>query len=150
MKLQKYSDKRLVLKTENKNELSIYSGTLSNDCFIKESVRITAAFPDLTPDFFRVFSDLLMNEGDFSDEKLKDAVTHVIKTCEYPRPTIARFLSFDKRLQLFDYRQIVKMTDQNRKAFQDYLRIVIPGEEKAWYAYKQDVIDYKLKLWKKS
>jgi hypothetical protein len=71
----------------------------------KNFAKIKASFPGLAPDYFNVLSDMLFEYG-FSDERLIDAVNHVISTCVYPQPTIANFLSFDKKVRLYTYQEM--------------------------------------------
>lgn len=59
-----------------------------------ESIKkIKLAFPDLPAGFYDVLSERIKSKG-FSDERLNDAVNHVIDTCKYPKPTVANFISF--------------------------------------------------------
>ena len=44
-----------------------------------------------------------------------DAVNNVIDTCEYPTPVIGKFLSYDKKKQLFTYAQFAEMNMQGEK-----------------------------------
>ena len=69
------------------------------------------AFPDLPAGFYSVLSERLINEQ-FTDKRLMDAVNHVIDTCIYPRPTVAQFISWDKRIQMFTYDQMLKKLDE--------------------------------------
>ena len=34
-------------------------------------------------------------EEGFSEEKINKAISHVVKNCRYPNPTIAQFINFD-------------------------------------------------------
>lgn len=70
------------------------------DCVAK----IKRSFPMLTNGFFDVFLDRCKDNG-FNDERLIAAVNYVIDNCQYPTPTIANFISFDKKVKLFDYNQ---------------------------------------------
>ena len=73
----------------------MYTGELTTGGMINSVKRIKAAFPALPPGWYDILTDQLA-QSDFSDERLADAVNHVINTCEYPTPAIARFISFDR------------------------------------------------------
>ena len=107
MSLQVYSQASLV-KEGKKTFISKYQGKLTPDFIAICSVKITKAFPQLPIGFYDVFTDRLIEKG-FCDERLQDAVNHVIDTCIYPVPTIANFLGYDDRTQLFAYHEMEKL-----------------------------------------
>jgi hypothetical protein len=57
--------------------------------------KIKNSFPSLSAGFYDILCDRL-KANNFTDEKLQNAVNHVIDTCIYPIPTIANFISFNK------------------------------------------------------
>ena len=69
-----------------------------------------------------------MKEKGFSDEKLKDAVNHVIDNCRYPVPTIAEFLSFDKVVKIFTYQEAAELVTKGKASFDDFEKREIDGE----------------------
>jgi hypothetical protein len=82
----------------------------------------------------------------FTDERLSDAVTNVICTCVYPTPTIAQFISWDKRIKIYKYFDIVKMVDDgDQNAFDRYKRIVMPGIPEAVWIHVNDIAKYNIK-----
>jgi len=81
--------------------ISIYKGKLTQQSVLKNIAIIKKAFPLLPLDFYDVFIDRIKANG-FTDERLTDAVNHVIDTCPYPTPTIANFISFDKKISCFN------------------------------------------------
>lgn len=69
--------------------------------------KIKASFSQLPPNFYIILASRL-KEKLFSDQQLIDAVNNVIDTCVYPVPTIANFLSFNKKIRLFTYQEMLK------------------------------------------
>lgn len=92
------------------NFISLYSGELTSPAISKNIARVRAAFPSLALEYFSLLTDMVI-EAKFSDDRLKDAVNHVIKNCIYPHPTIANFLSFDKKRRLYTKQQMISMMD---------------------------------------
>ena len=121
------------------NSLSIYKDELTKECIVECNLIIRQAFPTLTQGFF-VQLNRLIKENSFTDQRLREATDHVISTCIYPQPTIAQFLSYDTRIELYSYKDIVKMTDTNRHAFTDYKLV----ESLDKYASVHDIKKYKL------
>jgi hypothetical protein len=108
------------LKDENGNcYLSLYSGELSQPVIAENMAKIKAAFPGLPVGFYAILAERL-KEKNFCNDRLKDAVNHVIETCIYPQPTIANFLSFDKRKKLFTYDDMLKKVHENGSAIWQY------------------------------
>lgn len=70
------------------------------------------AFPDLEEGFYNVLTDRIKEKG-FTDMQILDAVNNVIDTCEYPRPVVGKFLSWDKKEPLLTYNQMTKMVDES-------------------------------------
>ena len=105
--------------------------------------KIVKTFPKLPSQFFDIFYDRIRDNG-FTDKRLKDAVNYVIDNCQYPEPTIAQFISFDKTVKLFTYHQVCDMCNENTKAFSDFVTVDV-GREKPMWAYKHDVDTYNLK-----
>lgn len=126
-------------------EISLYKGILTVQNIVQCSVKVKKAFPDLPSEFFEVFQDMIKSEG-FTDERLTDAVDNVIKTCIYPRPTIAQFISFDKRVKVYKYPEIIKMVeDGDPAAFDRYKRIVMEGLPEAVWIHQNDIAKYNIK-----
>jgi len=97
------------------NEISIYSGHLTPLGITESMIKIKRSFPELDKEFYDILQDRL-KENKFCDSRLKDAVNHVIDHCVYPRPTIAEFISYDKRVRLYSYYEAVEYcTERNIK-----------------------------------
>lgn len=128
-----------------KGEISIYKGSLSTPCVIQNTAKIKNSFPALPEGFYEIFSERILDCG-FTDDRLNDAVNNVIDTCVYPTPTIAQFISFDKRVKVFKYPEIVKMVeDGDPKAFDRYKRIVMEGLPEAVWIHINDIKKYNIK-----
>lgn len=146
--LLKYSRSTLI-KNENNYELSVYEGELTKPVIVEMTVKIRQSFPALPVGFFDILSDRLI-ANNFTDQRLKDSVQHVIDNCIYPTPTIAQFISFDRRIKLYTYNQVLKMNDEfSGKIFQYYKSVRIGKNEFPVYAYINDIKEYNLELWNK-
>jgi len=77
---------------------------------IKNIKLLKHSFPALPKEWYDVLSQMIVEEQ-FSNQRLNDAVWHVIRTCVYPTPTIANVLSYDKRMKLHTYNDMVEMVD---------------------------------------
>ena len=128
------------LSTTHTNSISVYRGELTSDCIIECNLIVKQAFPSLDVGFFTHFNRLI-KEDKFSDDRLRKAVDHVIRSCVYPQPTVAQFLSYDKRIKLYCYNELVKMTDTNRNIFEDYNFVESLGK----YAHINDIEQWDLK-----
>mgnify|MGYP006286468695 CR=1 FL=1 len=139
----------MVVKYEDHCEVSIYDGELTQENVVGNVKKIMVAFPQLEKGFYDIFYQRI-HENEFSDEKLTAAVNHVIDNCVYPTPTIANFLSYDKRVRLYTYYQVIGMIDEYRKdVFKIYRLVKIKGFDKPFYARVDDIENYGLTLWRK-
>jgi hypothetical protein len=123
--------------------ISLYSGELTEDCIVKNILKIREAFPTLTEGFYNILTEEL-TESKFSNERLVDAVKHVIRNCVYPKPTIAQFLNFDKSIELYDFYQVSSMKEFGKDAFKIFRPIDIDGLVKPMYAKESDIVKYNL------
>ena len=109
------------------------------------------AFPALDSNFYDILSDRLF-ANKYCNERLNKAVEHVIDTCEYPTPTIAKFISFDKHIKLYNYKQMHDLRDEvGQHIFEKFYKTVrIAGLDKPMWANINDIEKYNLELWKKN
>jgi hypothetical protein len=128
------TDSQLARTGDGEFAISIYSGELTQKVAVESIARVKAAFPSLPPEFYKVFIERIKEKG-FSDQRLVDAVNNVIDNCMYPTPTLANFLSFDRRVKLVTYNELCNLTDKG-ESFSSYARITIKG--KAYYVRKCD------------
>lgn len=102
--------------------------------------RIAAAFPQLGGEFYVILA-VRINELGIGDQRLMDAVNHVIDNCQYPQPTLAQFLNFDVKVKFYTYAEMLKLNDElNREAFRFYKRL-----ESGMYASLNDIEKFNLK-----
>lgn len=126
--------------------VSVYTGELNTKIIIDNVKRIKNAFPALPPGFYDVFSARLRDAG-FTDERLTDAVNNVIDTCIYPMPTIAQFISWDKRITLLSYEQMLRKTSEMGEwIWSHYKAVKLPGREKHVWIHVDDIKKYRIEL----
>jgi hypothetical protein len=130
--LQLIKEPKQCLSISNQNEVSVYSGKLTAEGLRTCSDRVARAFPRLTEGFYDEWARIIADEG-IGDHRLADAVDHVIKTCQYPEPTIANFISFDRKIKLYSYDELCKMVhDTNDSQLMSrYKAVKFKGQEKA-------------------
>lgn len=122
-----------------RNEISLYTGPLTAEVVLREIVRAKAAFPSLPTVFFDVLRDRI-NANSFTNERFKDAVNYVIDNCRYPTPTIADFVSYDKRIKFSTYDEMLKKaSDLGPEIWRSYKPVILPGREKAVWMHVDDM-----------
>lgn len=132
-------------KQESKTEISLYKGELTAPCLIQNVAAIKKSFPSLPIEFYDIFIDRI-KANKFSDTRLNDSIAHVIDTCPYPIPTIAQFISFDKKITVYTYPEIIqKLEDGDTNAFERYKRIKFEGLPEAVWVHINDIAKYKIK-----
>ena len=92
--------------------VSAYKDNSTTQGLINGITRIKKAFPSLPIEFYEILKERIQSKG-FTDKRFADAVNSVIDTCVYPTPTIAQFISWDKRIPMFTYEQICKKFDES-------------------------------------
>jgi len=140
-------DSENISKFQQEDEISIYKGHLTDSNIVIELAKAKIAFPVLPVDFFTLLSDRL-KANHFTDERLHDAIAHVIDTCPYPTPTIANFISFDKKFKVFTFEEMLKKLDdygQDKKFWDSYKSIQFSDREKRVWVHIDDIKRYKLK-----
>jgi hypothetical protein len=107
--------------------------------------RIKKAFPQVSSGFFDVLLEEIKRIG-FTDKRFEDAVTNLIHGCEYPVPTIARLVSWDKKIQLYNYYHMCDKVDKfGSTVWETYKKVVLPGRTKPVWASMADIETYNLK-----
>ena len=108
--------------------MSVYGqGEISIECAAKQAKRVQKAFPQLEQGFYDTLIERA-KENNFTDKRLCDSVSYVIDTCKYPQPTVSNFISFDKKIRLYTYQQIVEMTDFDKEIFSKCKKIKTGGK----------------------
>lgn len=130
------------LPTSSESSISIYTGELTAQCLVKSIAMIKKSFPSLPIGFYDVFTDRLRANG-FTDERLSDAVVNVIDTCVYPAPTIAQFISFDKRIKTFTYDQYCKFCDEGTGKY--YEPVKFKNRPVPVWIHVNDIVMYNIK-----
>lgn len=134
-------------KVNGSFEVSAYHGGTIGQETIHTIKLLKNSFPELSKEFHDVLSERAIALG-FNDQRFKDAVNHVIDTCEYPRPTIAKFIGWDKKIKLLSYDQLLQKNDDlNGCAFKYYKSIRISDEKKPFFAHVNDIKEFNLTLW---
>lgn len=129
------------------SRISIFKGELTKLCIAESIAKMKKTFPALRHEFYDVLADRLKANG-FSDSRLNAAVNHVIDTCTYPQPTIANIISYDVKIKLHTYNEIVAMAEPHINIFENYKPIKTKDMVKPMYAHINDIKKYKLEIYK--
>ena len=130
--------------SEFSGEVSIYNGGLTAQILVKNIATIKKSFPNLPVGFYDVLTDRLKANG-FTDERLTDAVAHVIDTCHYPNPTIAQFISFDRKYKVYSYEEMLRKGDElGHEIWNNFKSVSLPGRTKPVWIHIDDIIKYNL------
>lgn len=83
---------------------------MTKEVFAKETAKILQAFPKMPDPTFNLLKERF-KENKFTDERLRDAVNHVIDTYEGwdKIPNIANFIQFDKKVKLYTYEESIQI-----------------------------------------
>jgi len=142
MSLQRLSQEGSGL-TLQKDEISLYSGQLTTQVVVASVAKIKAAFPALPGGFYDTLAERITANG-FCDERLRDAVNHVIDNCPYPTPTIANFISYDRTLRFKTYDEMCKDALTSDSVWKQWLPVKFPDRSAAVWVYVNDIAKYKL------
>ena len=133
------------LQRTGEYSISIYHGELTTECIINQVKKLKQAFPSLPKGFYDILTDRIQELG-FLDSRLICAVNNLIDTCTYPTPTIANLITWDRRVKLYTYRQMVEMTNEyGASTWDDYKAVQAPGITIRVYASVFDIETYNLK-----
>lgn len=136
----------------NDSRISIYgSGNVTPEAFAHGVVKIKKAFPKLPETWYDILDEALDAE-DFTDERFKDAVWYLIRTCVYPEPTIANILGYDKKVQVYTMRELQKKHadsyypgSRSDPINDEYAKIELNGELRL--VKKEDFNPVRFKIW---
>ena len=129
------------MEKKTNNEISIYNDKLTLEGIAAGGKMISLAFPSLENGFLTLLYDSL-KRNKFTDKRFKDSVHYVIDNHVYPKPSIAEFISYDKKAKLLTHSELVNgMYD-----FDNYKRVNY-GVKQALFASVEDVKNYNLELW---
>lgn len=108
---------------EQPGKISIYNpGKVDAVHFAQGVRRLKAAFPKLQKSWFDLLDEML-DEVNFSNQKFKDAVMHLIKTCPYPEPTLASLLNYDKTVKSFTYEEVLEHNNRFPNTMRNFKEI---------------------------
>ena len=125
------------------NKISIFAGVLTEDHIEKQITLLKNTFPKLKKEWFAILYDFL-KEDKFTNERLTAAVRECIRTCVYPEPAMAEILSFDRKIELFYYEDMMKKLSENGiRIWDHYTNIEIDG--KSCWCSNSDYDKYKFK-----
>jgi hypothetical protein len=116
-----------LIHENDETQISVYNGSLDKEVIIENLGRIKASFPSLPPEFFKIFGERIKDKG-FSNQRLIDSVNNVIDNCQYPTPTLANFLSFDKRAKIYNYQKMCNVVSSNHLKPDYFSKIRINGK----------------------
>lgn len=115
---------------ERITEISIFTGTVASENEIKSEVKkLMAAFPDVKSDFLIVLVERMIDKN-FTKERVKEAINHVIDTNPYKRPSIADIISFDRKIKVYTYSEISAKCYPGYSAFDHFEKIEIEGRKR--------------------
>lgn len=132
------------------NQISVYGfGNVSAEVFAECVSDIKKSFPKLSKEWYDVLEKMLDEEG-FTDERLKDATKAMIRTCEYPEPTIAKIIGFDKMIKVYTYYELLEQKKdasptERKEHLESFERINFYGQLR--FAKKDDISKYNLPTW---
>jgi hypothetical protein len=109
------------------NSISIYKDEFTVKNAIDQFKKLKMAFPQLPAGFYDVLMDRVKENG-FTDQRLKDSINKLIDNFTYPNPSIANIISFDKRVKLNSYSELIEIQNRTGRAFEDYCKIKKNGK----------------------
>ena len=129
------------LMIQDTSEISVYTDKLTKAEAVIQEARIKKAFPKM----FEGQVSLLMEmfpENNFTDNRMRDAVNHVICTYEGwdKLPNIANFIQYDKKIKIYTYKEVCEIGFVGMKA-------VDIGMDSPRWVKEEDAEKYKLKIW---
>ena len=127
-------------QTYQAGAISIYSGELTKEGMVEAIKTIKSSFPTLPDSFYVILTDRVRDNG-FSDQRLLDAVKHVIDNCVYPQPTIAQFISYDAKIKTYSYHEAFDNGAETLKP------VRLPNRNKPVWVRFDDIEKYNLLLW---
>lgn len=86
--------------------ISIYKDQLTKESVKVNCLKVLVAFPSLENHFTDLLTESLFRNK-FTDQRFKDSVNYVIDNCKYPKPSIADFVSYDKKVKVYRYDEMV-------------------------------------------
>lgn len=70
-------------------------------------------------DFFNLLSERVVANG-FSNERLKDAINHILDNFQYKELVISDIIKFDRKVKLYTYSEVVNMVTKGAAIWSDF------------------------------
>ncbi len=113
--------------------------------FQEQMVRLKLSFPELDNGWYEILRERVKAKG-ITNRQLIDAVNDLIDNFQYPKPTIANILNYDKKIAVLSYEEYLKKVHECGHEINElYSLIDIDG--KPLHAKNTDIEKYKLKKW---
>ncbi len=127
-------------------EISIYiDDVVVPSVFQEQMVRLKLSFPELDNGWYEILRERVKAKG-ITNRQLIDAVNDLIDNFQYPKPTIANILNYNKKVAVLNYDDYLKKLNECGKEVNElYGLIDIDG--KCFHAKNTDIEKYKLKKW---
>lgn len=95
-------------------EVTTYKGEPATDSEIRMQIeRLRRNYTQMKPDFFAVLANELMSEQ-WTAERIKDAVTHILRTKTGGWLTVADIFSYDRPFKLYTHSGYQWLINNNR------------------------------------
>jgi hypothetical protein len=118
-------------------ELSLYDDRQAlPETVAKASLYLQRAFPKMEEDFFNILSERIL-ANKFTEERLRDAVRHVVDNFHYKELNVADIVSYDRRVKLYTGAEFMN-AQMNGTHCSKFEKRVIDGE--IFWVLKSDLI----------
>lgn len=110
----------LPVSPEQTIEISLYNDTPAQPRVIAEQLaKLKSAFPAMEKEFISVLSERVAKNA-ISENRLKDAVGYLIDTFKYKQPSISDVIGYDRRIKLFNYKEVCSLVNKGEASFTDF------------------------------
>ena len=122
------------LQEDRRSEITVYSDNIAEPATVaKEVVKLKHAFPTISSEFADILCERII-ANNFTEQRVRDAVSYVLDNFKYQKPSVADVVSFDKKLKIFNYTQMLeKLNEIGASVWNDYKPVILPGCKKTVY-----------------
>lgn len=132
------------LGSDGNASLSLYNDAPASPRDVALALKtLRDSFPKAEDGVFRVLSTAVVEDG-MTAEQLADAVRHLVRNHRYATFTPADILSFDSRVPLYTYREVLRLVDRDEARFEDFHVVRVKGE--TFRIKKSDAARYNLDI----
>ena len=104
------------------NEITIYQGEPASALVLaQETAKIHVLFPKLDKLFVPLLIERL-SVNNFTEKRVKDAISYLIDNFKYQNPSIADIVSFDKKIKIYSHNDVVQLVTENKADFSDFYK----------------------------